>query len=78
VQGANGVDGHTAFLLLHAAEAGFDLRDPEFAAPAQHAVGFVDEVKPICAHEGKAEDSDVDAAGGEGEGGDVGYCHQRR
>ena len=62
---------------LHAAEAGFDLGDPELAAPTQEAVGFLDEVDPVGAHEGEAEDGDVDAGVGEREVGDVGGGDER-
>ncbi len=62
---------------LHAAEARFDLGDPELAAPAQEAVSLFDEVDPVGAHEGEAEDGDVDGGVGEREVGDVGGGDER-
>lgn len=73
------VDGRAVAVAFAAegAEAALDLGDPELALPVQDAVGLLDEVEPVGAHEGETEDDDVDAAVVEGQVGDVGFGDER-
>lgn len=67
---------HEGVLAADGAEAGLDLGDPELALPVEDAVGLLDKVDPVGAHQGEAEDGDVDGAVGDGEVGDVGLCDE--
>lgn len=57
-------------------EPGLDLGDPQLAFPVENAVGLFDEIHPVRAHEGEAENSNVDGTVGERQIRNVGFGHE--